>query len=156
MLKFIAHRFEEILGSALLFVMVSIAFANVITRYCIKLSFSWTEELTVNLFVWVVLLGTSVAFRRQTHLGVSLFYDKMPPALRRVCYLFFVLSTVCFFGAVCYLGYIEVIDEIDLEVTTESLAIPVWWYTIATPAFSALIIVRVLQRAVEDFRNGRI
>lgn len=156
MLKFLCARFEELLGSLLLFVMVSIAFANVITRYCVKLSFSWTEELTVNLFVWVVLLGTSMAFRDQTHLGVGLFYDKMPRNARRLCYVLFLAATIGFFGILGYLGYLEVIDEIDLEVTTESLAIPVWWYTIATPVFSALIIVRVVQRAVNDFRNGNI
>ena len=43
-------------------------------------------------------------------------------------------------------------DEIELNVVSESLAIPVWIYTIATPLFSALIIVRILQKVWEDFR----
>ena len=43
-------------------------------------------------------------------------------------------------------------DEIDLEATSEALGIPVWWYTIATPAFSLLIIFRIAQRAIEDQR----
>lgn len=48
---------------------------------------------------------------------------------------------------------IEVIDEIELNVSSESLDIPVWLYTIATPLFSALIIVRILQRTVEDIQK---
>ena len=52
-----------------------------------------------------------------------------------------------------YLGAIEVIDEIELNVSSESLDIPVWLYTIATPLFSALIIVRILQRTVEDIQK---
>ena len=55
MLRFLDTRFEELLGSLLLAVMVSIAFINVIVRYCTSFSFAWTEELTVNFFVWVVL-----------------------------------------------------------------------------------------------------
>ena len=51
------------------------------------------------------------------------------------------------------LGAIEVIDEIELNVSSESLDIPVWLYTIATPLFSALIIVRILQRTVEDIQK---
>ncbi|MCG8530522.1 MAG: TRAP transporter small permease [Desulfovibrionales bacterium] len=156
MIKFCINRFEEIVASALLFVMVAIAFANVVTRYFITFSFSWTEELTVNLFVWVVLLGTAHAFRKGDHLGVGLFYDKLPKKLRGVCYAIFLLLSIGFFCTLCYLGWTEVLDEIDLEVTTESLAIPVWWYTIATPAFSALIIVRILQRAWNDVRSGNI
>lgn len=43
-------------------------------------------------------------------------------------------------------------DEFELNVVSESLAIPVWIYTMATPLFSALIIVRILQKVREDFR----
>lgn len=156
MVKFVCERFEELLGSILLFVMVSIAFINVITRYCIKMSLSWTEELTVNLFVWVVMLGTSFAFRNNTHLGVTMLHDALPKWARRLCYILFLAISIGFFGTLFYLGVTEVRDEIDLEVTTESLAIPVWWYTIATPAFSLLIIIRILQRAWHDWKNGAL
>ncbi|WP_027361398.1 TRAP transporter small permease [Halodesulfovibrio aestuarii] len=156
MIKFIFNRFEELIASFLLFVMVAIAFSNVVTRYFIKLSFSWTEELTVNLFVWVVLLGTAHAFRKGDHLGVSLFYDKLPKKFRMICYGIFLVLSIGFFCTLFHLGWIEVMDEIDLEVTTESLAIPVWWYTIATPMFSLLIIVRILQRAWTDMRSDNI
>ena len=43
-------------------------------------------------------------------------------------------------------------DEIDLSVVSESLAIPVWLYTMATPLISAVIIVRILQKLCEDLR----
>ena len=45
------------------------------------------------------------------------------------------------------------VDEIELSVVSESLAIPVWLYTICTPAISVLIIVRILQKVWEDFRT---
>lgn len=156
MVKFICERFEELLGSLLLFAMVSIAFANVITRYCIKMSFAWTEEITVNLFVWVVMLGTSFAFRNDSHLGVTMLHDALPKWARRFCYGLFLVACIGFFGTLFYLGVTEVRDEIDLDVTTESLAIPVWWYTIATPAFSLLTIIRILQRALHDWRSGAL
>jgi TRAP-type C4-dicarboxylate transport system permease small subunit len=47
-----------------------------------------------------------------------------------------------------------VIDELELEVVSESLAIPVWLYTAATPLFSALIIIRILQKFFEDMATG--
>ena len=34
-----------------------------------------------------------------------------------------------------------------MGTTSEALAIPQWWYTAGIPAFSALVIVRVLQSA---------
>ena len=69
MLRFLGAHFEELLGSVLLAIMATIAFINVIVRYCTSFSFAWTEEMTVNFFVWVVLLGTARAFRTGGHLG---------------------------------------------------------------------------------------
>ena len=152
MWSFLNARFEELLGALLLAVMACISFINVIVRYCTNFSFSSSEELTVNFFVWIVLLGTSRAFREGGNFSMNLLYDAMPRPVRKLLYLFSVVCCIVFFVALCWQGCIEVMDEIELNVVSESLAIPVWLYTIATPLFSALIIVRILQKAWDDFR----
>ncbi|MDO5537863.1 MAG: TRAP transporter small permease [Desulfovibrionaceae bacterium] len=154
MLKFLNERLEEILGSIVLAVMAVIAFLNVIVRYCTNFSFSYSEELTVNLFVWIVLLGTSRSFREGSNFCMSLFYDMMPRPARRVLYLFSLACCIAFFAALFYMGFLEVKDEIELSVVSESLAIPVWLYTICTPVLSLVIIFRILQKCAEDFRTG--
>lgn len=154
MWRFLDTRFEEILGSVLLAVMVTIAFVNVIVRYCTSFSFAWTEELTINFFVWVVLLGTARSFRDSGHLGMTLLYESLPRPARRVCYWIGILICIVFFGALCWAGILEVRDEYELEAISESLGIPVWWYTIATPAFSLLVIFRMLQRSAADLSTG--
>lgn len=155
MLRFLDTHFEEFLGSLLLALMVSIAFINVIVRYCTDFSFAWTEELTVNFFVWVVLLGTARAFRDGGHLGMSIMYERFSPRGRAVCYVIGIAICIIFFAALFQTGLMEVLDEYELEVASESLGIPVWWYTIATPLFSLLIIVRLLQRARVDLRDKK-
>ena len=155
MWSFLNSRFEELLGALLLAVMACISFINVIVRYCTNLSFSSSEELTVNLFVWIVLLGTSRAFREGGNFSMNLLYDSLSRPIRKLLYLFSVLCCIVFFSALCWQGCIEVMDEIELDVVSESLAIPVWIYTIATPLFSVLIIVRILQKVWEDFRIRR-
>ena len=153
MLHFLNTRFEELLGSFLLAVMACIAFINIIIRYCTNLSFSASEELTVTFFVWIVLLGTSIAFRESSNFTMNLLYSITHGWLRKTLYFFGVICSLAFFVMLVYLGAIEVIDEIELNVSSESLDIPVWLYTIATPLFSALIIVRILQRTVEDIQK---
>ncbi len=153
---FITSRFEELLGTLMLGIMVSVAFVNVIVRYCTTYSFAWTEELTINFFVWVVLLGAAREFRDDGHLSMTLFYETLPRALRAASYWLGVVCCTAFFAALIWLGALEVLDEMALEATSESLGIPVWWYTIATPLFSCLVIVRLWQRTVKDVRLGRI
>lgn len=150
--KFLDH-FEEILGSLLVAVMVTISFVNVITRYFIKMSLSWSEEITVNLFVWVVLLGSSVAFKKGSHLGMEFVYERLPVKCKKVLFILSSALSIGFFVVLGWLGTLEVIDEIDLSVITESLAIPVWYYTIAVPVFSLLIIVRIVQNTVQVLRD---
>ena len=128
MLNFLNSRFEEILGAFLLGLMACISFINVIVRYCTNFSFSASEELTVNFFVWIVLLGTARAFREGSNFCMNLLY----------------------------LGSIEVWDEFSLNVSSESLDIPVWLYTMATPLFSLLIIVRIIQKVISDFKSGLV
>lgn len=146
MRNFLNFHFEEWLGSIMLLVMSLIAFINVIIRYCTNFSFSASEELTINFFVWVVLLGTARSFREGTHFGMNIFYDFMPRPVQVVFHAVGIVCCVAFFAMLTYLGGVEVYDEFSLNVSSESLDIPVWLYTMATPLFSALTIVRILQR----------
>ncbi|MCF0254485.1 MAG: TRAP transporter small permease [Duodenibacillus sp.] len=156
MLKFLDQHFEEVLGSVMLTVMALVAFVNVIIRYCTNLSFAASEEITVNLFVWVVLLGASRAFREGSNFSMNIIWNALSPAPRRIVSLFGIACSIAFFASLVYLGGLEVYDEIDLAVQSESLAIPVWIYTVVTPAISALAIVRIVQKALEDWRHNRL
>ena len=84
---------------------------------------------------------------------MNLLYSITHGWLCKTLYFFGVLCSLAFFVMLVYLGAVEVIDEIELNVSSESLDIPVWLYTMATPLFSALIIVRILQRTVEDIQK---
>jgi TRAP-type C4-dicarboxylate transport system permease small subunit len=152
MLKFLDSYFEEILGGFLLAVMAVIAFANVIVRYCTDLSFSASEELTVNLFVWIVLLGTSRAFREGGNFSMNVIFNALSRKAQSALIIFGAVCTTLFFLMLIWQGVVEVMDEVELEVVSESLAIPVWLYTIAVPLFSVLILVRLAQYTVREIR----
>lgn len=154
MWRFLEANLEELLGSVLLAIMAAIAFLNVVVRYCTSFSFAWSEEMTVNFFVWVTLLGTARAFRDGSHLRMGIVCDSLPRAGRLACYLLGCALCLIFFGALVWTGSVEVLDEWELEAISESLGLPVWWYTMATPLFSLLIIARMLQRARTDIKSG--
>lgn len=156
MLRLLDAHFEEILGSILFAIMVSIAFVNVVVRYCTSFSFAWSEEMTVNFFVWITMLGIARAYRTGSHLSMAIFYNSLSEGGKKFCN--FVAAVLCliFFGALIYTGTLEVLDEYELESISESLGIPVWWYTIATPLFSLLIIWRMLQYSWHEYLKGKI
>ena len=147
MLRKIADNFEELLGAVILAIMAVITALNVITRYAVTYPLAFTEEITVSLFVWVVLLGTSMAFKKSSNLAMTFLYNLMPLSARKLCFYLGTLLSIVFFALLIWLGSRQVLEEIALDVTTDSLAIPAASYSIGVPLFSLLIIVRIIQSA---------
>lgn len=148
------NHVEEIVGAILIFLMSFFAFANVISRYVINLSLNFTEELNVYFFVWLTFLGSSLAARDGSHMSISMFYDLFPKAGRKVLYLFNQGVCILLFLTLCYCGVLEVMDEMALNATTETIVVPVWWFTGSIPIGSALLVFRTLLRTAEDLKAG--
>ena len=153
MLKKFCDHFEEVLGALILAVMLVVTFVNVVTRYLITYPLAFTEEITISMFVWIVLLGTAIAFRRNAHLAMTFFYDLMPRSLKKFCFLLSTAISIAFFAILGWLGAIQVFDEWSLGVTSDALAIPACIYSSAIPLFSLLIVVRILQAARVTLRE---
>ncbi|MDR3279674.1 MAG: TRAP transporter small permease [Synergistaceae bacterium] len=150
--RFVLYHFEEALGAIFLAVMVSIAFINVITRYVLKFSLAFTEELTLYLFVWITLLGVSLAFREGANMAVSVIYNRFKKGGRRVLYLLAAVCSIAFFAVFTYFGVLEVRDEILMGVMTEAMELPVWLFTISMPMAGVFTIFRIILRTRDDLR----
>jgi len=141
----LAEHFEEVLGAILLSVMAGLAFANVITRYVFHIPLAFTEEIEVNSLVWLTMLGTSAAFRRQSHLRMLFFYEKFSVNLKKFIDLILLGFSFALFTTLGILGYQQLLDEKLLEITSESLNLPQWIYTFCIPAGCILILFRIVQ-----------
>jgi C4-dicarboxylate transporter DctQ subunit len=150
--------FEEYLCAFLIALMATLAFANVIVRYLTDQSLAFTEELIINLFVLATLLGTSMAFKRGAHLGMT-FIDTVlsPKALRWVAGLVAVCG-IALFVVLFYYGVDMVIQEYESEMVTYSMALPMWWFGLSVPVGSFIVVIRVVQAAVQELRalNAKI
>ena len=71
-------RLDHWIAALLLMTMAAIAFVNVLSRYFINFSIGATEEITINLFVWITVVGTGIAFERGGQLGMVTFYNLFP------------------------------------------------------------------------------
>jgi len=77
-------KLEENLIAFLLGAMTLITFANVVARKGFNSNILWGLELTVFLFGWLVLLGTSYAVKKGAHLGVDVILNMVAAPTRRV------------------------------------------------------------------------
>lgn len=153
-IRWLLRHFEECFSALLILIMSFFAFSNVISRYLIALPLNFTEELNVYFFVWLAFLGSAWAARIGAHMSVELLYNIFPHQVRKILYLLIQFATMLFFLVLAYGGYLEICDEIALNAMTETLVVPVWYFTSAIPIGSILIVIRTLQKTIEDLRNN--
>ena len=117
--------------------------ANVLVRYFTDISFAFTEEISVALLVVMTLVGASHAFATNHHIAIT-FFVSGSTRLRAGSQRFATLCSLAMFAVLAAYGARMAWDDYDFEVTSPSLGVPQWLYTIWLPLLSALIVVRLI------------
>ncbi len=134
----------EALVAALIVAEIAILFMGVISRYFLQLPLVWTDEVAALLFLWLVSLGSAVAFRRGEHMRMTALVAKASPRLRAL------LDTVAITAALAFLllnlwpAYEHVLEE--AAVTTPALDISAAWRAAALPVGLGLMALMSLLR----------
>ena len=133
-------RADYWIAAVLLMSMALIAFVNVLSRYFINFSIGATEEITINLFVWMTVVGTGIAFERGAQLGMVTFFNLFPLKMKRSLVVFSALLGAGLFILVCIYMIQAIYDELTLfHATSAALGIPVWIYYAGVPFFSVFV-----------------
>lgn len=145
MARKVFENMEEVAGVILLACMSILAFINVITRYFIHYSFAFTEEVEVACLVWLTMLGAAAGFRRGIHLGFDLLGFRFPRLGKNILYPLASILTMITVCILIWFSLLQIKDELELNITSEAVGIPQWWYTLAIPVGGVLTIFRILE-----------
>ncbi|WP_108663046.1 TRAP transporter small permease [Acuticoccus kandeliae] len=138
---------EKILCAVILAAMTGLGFANVLVRYLTDRSFAATEEILVNGFLLLTILGAAIAARRGEHLAVTVVFDLLPPRVRiYALHLTTVLAAMLLFLSAWFTWGL-VANQMRSGTVSYALLVPAWWYTIGLPFGFLLVLVRYLQHA---------
>lgn len=142
---------EEIILVLALAVMTVISFANIVARNFASMSFSFTEEITINLFVLITFVGTAVGVRRYAHLSFTLLFDKGRQGFKKSIILFTTVSGLLLFGVLFWYGLQMVLFQMDIGQKTPALGMPQWILSISLPFGAFLCILRTVQVGVMEW-----
>lgn len=147
-------QLDEVVGAVLLGIMSLITFVNVINRYFFSKSLAFSEEITVNLFVWITLIGIAIAFRRGSNLQMTNLYDKFSPGLKRLSNLVSGLIGLAIFGFLIANSCKEIYKNMTFyHTTSEALGIPTWIYSLGTPVFSLFIVKEIISSTLKGMKK---
>lgn len=83
---------------------VVIMAAQVVARYALNNPFVWAEEISTYLFIWIVFLGSGLAFQRRSHIALDYFVRLLPDPLSRRLHLVLSLFVLAFLVLLGYQG----------------------------------------------------
>jgi TRAP-type C4-dicarboxylate transport system permease small subunit len=142
-------RIDHWIAAILLMAMALIAFVNILSRYFVNFSIGFTEEITINLFVWMTVVGTGIAFERGAQLGMVTFFNLFPLKMKKSLVVFSALLGAGLFVLVCWYMIQAISDEVTLfHATSASLGIPVWIYYAGVPLLSVFVFRGIYRGAV--------
>jgi len=142
-------RTDHCLAALFLFIMASIAFLNVLSRYLFHFSIAATEEITINLFVWVTVIGSGLAFERGGQLGMVTLYNIFPKRMKKAVTIVNSAMSALLFVLVDYYMIHAIYNEITLfKATSPALAVPVWIYYVGVPVFSIFVFTGIYRHSM--------
>ncbi|RZN11887.1 ABC transporter permease [Bradyrhizobium genosp. SA-3] len=137
-------RGVELVAALLVFAEIVILFAGVVARYGAQRPLVWSDELASILFLWLAMLGSVIAFRRNEHMRMTALVDKMAPPQRAFLDVFATGAALAFLLMVARPAYEYALEE--AFITTPALEIVNSWRAAALPLGIALMAVFALLR----------
>jgi TRAP-type C4-dicarboxylate transport system permease small subunit len=78
------NNLERYLAIFFTSMMVLLLFMQVVSRYIVKYSFTWTEELAIICFILSVYTSASLAITRRQHLRIKILHSLVKPKTEKV------------------------------------------------------------------------
>lgn len=123
-------------------VMLILTFVNVVSRFVLHMSLSFSDEIVTTLFVLASLAGSSIAIKDGLHLGLDYITTKMSPKAQGFLFFLSNILGVIFWVIVLYYGIGMVQGEFTDHQVSARLGIPEWIYGMTIPVGCVLLIVR--------------
>jgi TRAP-type transport system small permease protein len=143
------------LASALQKIIVSLAVTmllaltlQVFMRFVMGQALSWSEELALACFSWVMLLSIALGVRHSIHVRMDLLIDRLPPMLRHranQCIWLVIAALGCF---VAWSGVNYVRDSFG--TTSAAIGYPIAWLYASAPVSGVLIAIFALEHVLMD------
>ena len=111
--------FELYIGSVFLTITTVIVIMNVFTRYFLRFTFHWAEEIAVGAFVWSIFLGLANAYKTNELLGIEVVVSMLPKKARKVMELLTSILLAAISGVMFYFSFKYVAGSTKITAALE-------------------------------------
>lgn len=152
--RWLYERAENILA-LMLAVMFFCFIAQIVFRYFFNFPIGWTSELTVIMWLWLVLWGAAFVVRENEEIRFDLLFDAVGPTARRVMVVVGGLSLVALYlvslpAVVDYVTFMKVQSTAYLKIRFDYLYSIYVVFAVAVIVRYGWLISKAFQRAPKE------
>ena len=149
-MAWLARRAENI-AAAMLAVMFFAFIIQIFFRYVVNFPVGWTQELSVILWLWLVLFGAAFVVREREEIRFDIIYGGVGPKARRIMCVITAVALIALYGvslpAVAdYVTFMKVEKTAYLKIRFD------WLYSIYI-VFAVAVIIRYIWLAWQALRG---
>lgn len=152
-LKWLDDNIEPFLMTILFSIMVIVTFAQIVLRYFVGDSLSWSEEAARYCFIWLVYIGISYGVKFQRHISVEaillLFKERGKAVFNIISNLFFLAFAIF----VIVVGSELATTLLSFGQKSAALYLPMGLVYMAAPVGMGLTIIRIIQNLLIDIKR---
>jgi TRAP-type C4-dicarboxylate transport system permease small subunit len=147
------NRLTEAGIAFLLAATVAVTFLQVVCRYGLDSSLSWSEEFSRYAFIWGIFLGAGSVARRGQHMAVDALRTILSGRPRHLLEIFVGVAGILFFAV---FGYTAVLltDNAMGQIST-ALEIPIAAVYVSAPLGAALSVLHLANGIIQGFAGVR-
>ena len=124
---------------------------QVLARFVFSQPSTWTEESMRRLLIWMVMLGTVVAFRRGALVSVDLMLRSATGAWRQAVRWTITLTALAYLGVLVWFG-IGLVTRVRFQ-TFASMELSMGWAYAALPVGAALAMLAVVANHLDPLNE---
>lgn len=142
-------EFEKIVLSIILVFVTVITFANVVVRKLSDSQFAWTEELVINLFVLMIMMGCALCAREGSLISLSLVFDRLKVGGKKIFVAIITVANTVLWVLLLKTGIDKVLSQMHSGKLTSSLGWPEWMFTIFLPIGAVFLVLHTIEFCVD-------
>lgn len=122
----VLNKIEEAALAILLVATTLLVFLDVVMRFGFSAGFLWSQELTLHMSAWFVLLGASYGLKMGSHIGMDAFVKLFPTTGRKLLSGLACVVALVYCGLVLYGSWIYLEKMYRIGIDLEDLPFPTW------------------------------
>lgn len=153
MKKILPDKLEELLLVFFLGTMTIVLGMQIVSRYIVGNSLSWSEELVRYLFIWSAFIGVPYCIKLGSSLKVLKFIEFLPMRLQKTILFIDRIILFLFFMLMLYFSIMVVRESFVSGQTSPALGVPIWLVYLSVVVGSFLSVCRVVEKIIESANN---